>query len=215
MKIAFVIQHHPSRADRLPALLAAIPEATVVTDPEPDSRASWPAARLAWQTYPEDATHVVVLEDDAVPCEGFVSAVTLALYERPAHAVAFWANRKQIADALAFGKAWQWCHPMVSYHGTVCNALPTSWVRSFVSWGDLERYDRRKPGGVDQRLREWLVGRGGRVLLSAPCLVQHGLPEDSLLWPNGGQLPIKRVTTCFADDLGINAVDWDWRAGDG
>jgi len=214
VRIAYAIQHHPSRAERLPALLEAVPGATVITDPEPESRASWPAARLAWMSYENGCTHQVVLEDDAVPCAHFVEAVAAAIHERPRHAIAFWANRAQVGDALALGKSWTWSGP--KFNGTVCIAMPTAWVSSFVRFGDWEEaFPPGMPGRVDERLREWLALHGGKVLLSAPCLVQHGLPEDSLLWANGGRLPITRVTSHFVDDLGIDARNIDWRAGDG
>ena len=215
MRIGVVIQKHPSRsiAHLSETVLAVDDLATVVEDTEPETKASWPTAARAWLAAREDATHVLFLEDDAVPCQHFAEAIVKAVEARPEHCVAFWANRAQVGWALAEGKSWVWCG--AGFHGTVAVLLPAESVRPFVRWGD-ERYDPTIPGGHDQRLREWLAHYKSRVLLSAPCLVQHGAPEASLIWPGKGRMFGRpRVTPYFADDLGIDAREIDWRAGDG
>ena len=55
--------------------LAPLP-VEVVTDPEPDGvLSSWRTYRLALETFPDEATHVLVLQDDATPCRDFAKAL--------------------------------------------------------------------------------------------------------------------------------------------
>lgn len=204
MKVSYAIQHHPSRADLLPRILSAVPDAVVATDPEPETKLNWPVGKLAWSSFEPGATHHVVLEDDAIPCAHFREAIELAIAARPTYCLSFWANKKQVGEALALGYSWV---RSPKFYGTVCVALPVPWIPAFIEWGDGEKYEGRP--SVDWRLREFLTSITQRPLLSAPCLVQHGEPTGSLLWANGGNST--RVTKHFADDLGIDArtVRWD------
>jgi FAD/FMN-containing dehydrogenase len=208
VSLSFAIQHHPSRADLLPRLLEAVPEAFVCSDPEPETKLNWPVGRLAWGSFSKDATHHVVLEDDAIPCAHFREAVELAIAARPTYCLSFWANKKEVGEALVNRFAWV---RSPKFYGTVCVALPTPWILAFIEWGDGEQYEGRP--SVDWRLREFLASISQRPLLSAPCLVQHGEPAGSLLWANGGGR--NRVTKFFADDLGIDARTVRWNSGYG
>lgn len=209
MSVSFAIQHHPSRADLLPRILEAVPEAFVCLDPEPETNLNWPVGASAWNVgMTMGATHHVVLEDDAIPCAHFREAIELAIAARPTYALSFWANKKQVGEALEAGASWVFSP---KFYGTVCVAMPVGWIREFLEWGARPEYEGRP--SMDWRLREFLRAINQRILLSAPCLVQHGEPSGSLLWANRGNR--NRVTRHFADDLGIDARLVNWEFGDG
>ncbi len=55
----------------------------MVTDPGGRIRSTWRCHRLCLESVPDDATHLLVLQDDALPCDGFPAAVHAAIAERP------------------------------------------------------------------------------------------------------------------------------------
>lgn len=71
---AVMIEHHPSRAALLPALLTSLAPlpVEVVTDPDPDSPVpgSWRTYRACLERFPAEATHALILQDDTVVWPG-------------------------------------------------------------------------------------------------------------------------------------------------
>jgi hypothetical protein len=211
VSLSIAIMAHPKREARIPALRSALPEhARVVYDPEPDGKPeTWRTARVAWWDFmvaPREPSHHLVLQDDVILCEFFVHGIIRAIEARPDHALSFYANKMEVGQALLRGDSW------VYHKGPWYNAqavvLPVGWIPGFVAFGDAMEGE-----GDDWRLREYLHAIGARMLLSAPCLVQHDAPESSLL--GHGAMPNRRVTNYFADDLKINVMDIDWTKGDG
>src|SRR5437763_3106035 len=56
----------------------------VVADPDPDGRASpWRTYRRALEQTPKRATHRLVIQDDAQPCDYFAEVLSAAIMARP------------------------------------------------------------------------------------------------------------------------------------
>lgn len=79
------VQHHPARADQLPPLLERLAglAPVVVEDPDPTSR-----LRSPWRTYrqcvqPITTSHLLVVQDDVIPCLDFAAAVHHVAQEKP------------------------------------------------------------------------------------------------------------------------------------
>lgn len=113
MVLSIAIQHHPSRTHLIPALLASLPGAEVVEDPEPLGR------RSAWRTYrrcieltPELATHRLIIQDDVILCPNFTQAAERAIAAHPDALVAFYDGGEQsdntwkVNAARMQGDAW-------------------------------------------------------------------------------------------------------------
>jgi hypothetical protein len=89
VSLAVHVQHHPRRAHLLESLLPALGECTVVSDPEPDGRPSAIRTYLeCLRRMPDPATNLLILQDDATPCEGFRPRAEAAIDERPDDLVA-------------------------------------------------------------------------------------------------------------------------------
>lgn len=80
MELCAIVQHHPSRAGLLPALLERLAplQTSVVLDPQPDSE--WPSPWRSYRACLEavrdgDATHALIIQDDAMPCRDFAAAL--------------------------------------------------------------------------------------------------------------------------------------------
>ena len=193
---------HPKRASKLGALRASIPGLIVVTDPAPDEPGQWSCAREAWQAYGDDATHHLVIEDDAVPCAAFSRAVERVVAARPEHALGLWANHRAITDGLARGKTI--VRAPRDFCGTVAIVLPVGWVNAFVMWGD--KFPHK---AADVPLRNFLTAMDTRLLWTAPSLVEHGEPEDSMIWGRK-VMPIRRVARLFVGDTDLDPLTIEW-----
>ncbi|MFD7736061.1 hypothetical protein ACFV6F_37455 [Kitasatospora phosalacinea] len=108
LHLSTVVMHHPSRADRLPDLLAALEglEPRVVTDPDPEGPPSpLRTAKRAWAAIAPGATHHLVVQDDVRPVPGFADLVRRAVAARPDRAVSLYVNWNSPQNAYRVRRA--------------------------------------------------------------------------------------------------------------
>ncbi|RKH67464.1 hypothetical protein [Corallococcus aberystwythensis] len=215
-RLAFAVMHAAFDAARAPVLqrleetLRSGLGAGDVLHVERDTvrRGVWNVASACWRWGISQAargiTHVVVLNDDAEPCPGFVEAVRAALAARPAHPVCFYANHETALAAYAQGEAW-WTSDD-GLVGVTC-ALPVDLAGDFLAWADtalLERTPRGLPD--DTRLNIWAMAHR-RPIWHARGLVEHGEPETSLVG-NAHHEGRRSLTPVPATDAEARAIDW-------
>lgn len=79
-RIAVRIQHHPSREglpERLLTQLDGFDDVAVIPDPEPNAPPhAWRTHQQCLVSIPDEATHLLVLQDDALPTSGFAVSLT-------------------------------------------------------------------------------------------------------------------------------------------
>lgn len=210
MRVSVAVQHHPDRAHLIDPLLALLDglDVEIVTDPDPDAKLPSPLRTytLACKTTPDDATHRLVIQDDALPCQHFASKALAALGERPEDLVAFFApgaapHRSAILRAIHKGETWARLHCL--WYPTVALCWPADLARAFAAWAEDEL---RKPGGEpfrgdDGPVGEWCQRIGKReVWATVPSLVQHPDVERSLIGrPNRAGANRARVAAAFID----------------
>ncbi|WP_141690023.1 hypothetical protein [Streptomyces sp. Ncost-T6T-1] len=199
--------HHPSRAERLPALLHAARslDPVVITDPDPTGpRSPLRTAKLAWAAADEDATHHLVLQDDAVLCEDFADTLLAAIAGRPDRVLALYSNWNSpwnsylVRHAAAQGDAWAELHPS-EWTPTLGLLMPTALAR------DLSRHLASVPDEVkddDEVIGAYLRARGLSVLATVPHLVDH-LGARTLSGHDG-----QFHATVFADESPPPAAHW-------
>jgi hypothetical protein len=158
---------------------------------------------LAWGRS-QGATHVVVLQDDAVPIPEFLTQVREAIKRRPDDVIGLYvgtgrpyaeevlravqAARRSLAswlvsDGLIWGVGAVWPVPLIDH---------------FLSWTDLWRH--RLP--YDQRALAWSQATGHRCYHTWPSLVNHAdLP--SVIKGRDHKLELVRV----AHEVGV--PDWN------
>jgi hypothetical protein len=183
---------HPSRlavAERLLAALADL-EPTVVIDPDPAGPpSSLRTARRAWAAVAPDATHHLVLQDDAWPAAGFAQHVREAAAARPGHAIslfAHWGSRTSFAVRLAALTGRGWAEVIDGYTPTVGLILPAAAARAFAGLGES-----RTPKD-DVEMRRFLLREAIPSCVTVPNLVEH-LGTDSLV---GNQRHGSRRSAC-------------------
>lgn len=179
------MQHVPERADVLPRLLERLPPAVeVITDTEIESLGSNPMRNYlrCLTDPPPDATHLCVLQDDALPCRAFGVLVPEAVGERPDEVLSLFVggltNRTRKDFYIALQRRQQWTPVYFrDIHHVVALVWPVSLAKEFVAWFAATKV----PGPIPPKSDDAVVGYWARttkhqIWAHVPCLVQH--PDD-------------------------------------
>jgi hypothetical protein len=184
--IAYRVQHTEGRDEPLARLLARLPPAVeVVTDTEAADRNPWRNYRRCLTDLPNGATHVVVLQDDALPCRDFGMRVREAVRERPDEIISLFVGgmrEHRMAFNRAINRGDHWCEMRAQrIHHVVGLVWPAPAARDFLSW--YEENELRIPAprphrSDDMVFSHWIkTGKPRRsVWATIPCLVEH--PDD-------------------------------------
>lgn len=209
--IQTLVQHHPSRAHLLPALLERLPSgAVVVTDPEPDGIPNpWRCYRACLQAIQDEATHVLIVQDDALPHPDFPLVVTRCVEARPDRIVCFFVTSHAVQGArrmLQSQSPWVEMLP-TEYLPVVATSWPVEQARAFYAWTEkMIVPTKRSDDGIAGR---WIRHHSVRPIATVPCLVQHPDMEPSLIGKRAmaGKNPI-RVAIIDPADRDILSIDW-------
>lgn len=212
MRIQVIVQHHASRADILPRLLDRLPESTlVVTDPGGERSSPWRCQRLCL-TSGGDASHIVVIQDDALPCVGFYQAAAAAISARPTAAVAFCVTPQarvtshEMTIALKARQSWARWSPR-DFWPLVCSSYPTAMAEEMQLWVDERKPDSRNDDSVTA---DFLRARRYEAWVTVPSLVQHGDDVPSLIGrKHMSGLNPGRLAKWWIGDGDPRAISWD------
>ena len=203
------VQAHPSRNalhDRLLRLLAPLQTELLVHESDPPD--PWANYRQCLD-YRGDASHLLVVQDDAIPVRGFAAAVgqvaerwpdtpvCLFLGAFPASTAARVRRAKPDVRYVALGPS--------SFVPLVCVLWPTHVARSFHAWSSAARGMTRADDGNAAR---WMKATRTQIMVSVPSLVQH---DDDAPSVKGG-----RTHTPWAEGwrqalfLAARGSDHDW-----
>lgn len=130
----------------------------------------------------EDATHAVILEDDAIPCPDFLTHVARVIDERPDHLLGLYVGRshpKRIQPLLAelTGGAHAWLDdPRITdrLRWAVGYVMPTPDIPAVLH--HLSLGGQHPWIGTDTRIGAWHAAQG-RLSYPFPSLVDH---DDAL-----------------------------------
>lgn len=150
----------------------------------------------------QDATHALVLQDDAVPVDGFLDHVQEAARRRPDDLISLyvgtgrpWAGSvlEAVEEARRSHASWLVADGPVWGVGIV---WPVSCINDFLSWSELWRH--RLP--YDQRAHAWSQVTGRRCYYTWPSLVNHA-DTPSVIKGRNHSLELVRV----AHEVGVPA----------
>lgn len=216
IRVATVVQHHPARAHLLPALLERLAglEPLVVTDPEPDGqlRSAWRTYRACLQAMPAGASHLLIVQDDAVPCLDFAAGVRAAVAARPAAPVVFWVGGAPRATALAVQRAADRCEAWApvalrDWLPLVATCWPGPLAGRFVAWAAGEKV-RPRHRTDDDLAGRFMRAEGFEAWATVPSLVEHGDEQPSLIGRPGGRASPARRASCWIGDWSATLVDF-------
>lgn len=193
VSISVRIQNHPSRAaiaERLQRTLEDFEDVEIVTDPGPANRTdAWRAHRACLEALPDHATHLLVIQDDALPRQDLRPRLFAAVQAHPDQLLlgfvpGFGAERKRFMLARQ-ARATLAPFETASYVPTVCILYPRRLVRELLHWADHGRDVYRRPmrGADDGVLANYF--RVKRIRPPALALVPCACDHDESLMPIG------------------------------
>lgn len=186
MKIACRIMHHLSRPAPV-ELCDALATLGAEVRLDYDSHGAWWNARRCWLDGLRDpqATHVLVVHDDAIASPSAAQSIVAAVRHRPKDIISFFAARPELSEALRRDTRWV---VFDTYAWGLALCLPRGMVTWFVHWCD----ERIKPDwrADDTRMLLFAMANNLDILCTAPSLFQHPVgghgivtgPNDSSPW---------------------------------
>jgi len=168
------VQAHPSRNAlhaRLVRLLSPLQTDVLLHESDPPD--PWAGYRQCLD-YDGDASHILIVQDDAIPCEGFAEAVGRVSERWPDNPVCLFMGSFPSATAARIRRS----KPDVRYVALgpssfvplVCVLWPTHVARSFLAWSTAARGMTRADDGNAAR---WMKATKTQVMVSVPSLVEH------------------------------------------
>jgi len=141
----------------------------------------------------------IVLEDDAIPVEGFTEQANAALSVTPAHVVSFylgrhhipeldWEHRKQAAIAQADTVDAHWLTTNHLLHA-VAVAIRTKYIPNM--WHHLNQMPDVFP--IDEAITHWAYNTGHMIAYTWPSLVDHADQPTTFRHPDKMDRPPGRI----------------------
>ena len=202
----------PHRNDYLSGLLRSLGEShqavlrdahdfAVISDN--DRLGPWPTARAAWQwSLRTGATHHLLLQDDVIVCDGFLTMAKEALAAVPREMVSFFTTRPGYAKR-AVSRNHHWLRSNAEVFGqAIC--MPDDVLADFLRWERSHIKPTYKHD--DARVGYYAIARDRPIYFTLPSLVQHVGLEHSTL---GHSVPAHQKvlhSPWFSKEVG--SVDW-------
>ena len=210
MSLQIVVQHDQRRAELLPRLLPHLPGAQVVTA-EPGS--CWRTYLACLSALDDDASHLLCIQDDAVPCLDFLPTVERAIAAKPAEILCLFVPgvnvlQRAVLDACNRGEHWAEL-PKQSFVPVVANVYPRETVEALLQFEAQNPFNARRISD-DANIAEFVRRTGRRVLATVPSLVDHDDSVRSLVGTQHthGRNPT-RVAACWTgEDWSPSEIDW-------
>jgi len=198
----------------LPALIEGLgdldPE--VITDPDPEGiYHPWRAFQECLRHCPGDTGHLLIIQDDAVPCKDFDLAARTALSVKPDKIVCFYVGGGRAGEPLAQAalscKSWAALRQDL-WIPLVATAFPVVVVRELQEWAATDHF-ALKSRWDDAVLGRFMRAKGITAWATVPNLVQHPDVAPSLIKRTAAAGRDKnRVAVCWIDDHPASEIVW-------
>ncbi|SFD14356.1 hypothetical protein [Streptomyces aidingensis] len=207
VSLSVAVMAHPKRRHFVAELTAALDvEAPVVWDERNDR---WDTGRRSLLAHDPQASHHLVVQDDAVVCRDLAAAAARAAEAAGERPVALYTGRvrpyrarvaQAIEGARAAGATWL---EMEGPWWGVALVIPTAHIPDLVAWGD----GRPDVPNYDKRIARWYGHQGIACWYSIPSLVDHrSVAENPSLVPGRTG---DRHAHCFIGH-GSSGLDVEW-----
>jgi hypothetical protein len=210
VKVSVAIMAHRSRERHIPYLLNKLKphDVALVWDRHNDR---WETGRRSMLNYDPEATHHVVVQDDALVCEDFVEGVTAAVESQPDHPIAFYTGavrpkfylvNQLVEKAKAERSTW---FALEGPWWGVAVCVPVPMIVPMVEYADT----RANISNYDTRMARYFGSRRIKCLYSVPSLVSHrtGEGEPSLV-PGRRNSDGRRALWFIGENESALQIEW-------
>jgi len=171
------VQHHPSRASLIPGLLERLSPLTVEVVPHASVPPNpWLGYRQCLQNIP-DCGHLLIIQDDAVPCLNFAAAVEQVAASNPDAPVSLWLSYHpagtagRARQAMIRNKRYVW-FGYTKYVYLVAMLWPRRLACDFLEWSATDR-DTLRHRADDGVVAKWARETRQEIRVTVPSLVEH------------------------------------------
>jgi len=168
MKLSIRIQHKANRREEwLKTLLHLLNDkrAKVITDRSHSLYGSW---KETVKSYSRRSTHILVLQDDVLPCRDFIPAVERIIEVLPDEPITLFSNSQSIEEALRVRVSWV---KLRTWFMAQAYILPVPLLDDMYSW--IEKNIKPSVYMDDNRMATYMFYKGRYVYATAPSLVEH------------------------------------------
>lgn len=188
-------------------------DATPVRDPDWESPHwnSWRSYLHCLKSAALTGTHVLVIQDDTLPCLNFGKAAPVVLSARPNGIVCFYVGGGAVGlPVVHAGNACRHWTTLAKnlWLPLVATAFPVQTVQQLLVWAAVDSYAQRARGD------DAVLGRFARahhlpIWATVPNLVQHPDTVPSLIRRTAAAGRDKhRVAACFIGNHDPMSIDW-------
>lgn len=161
MKIDYIIMAHHSRSAYLKDLLWQLPQDKTTASIDQGTLGVWENAKRSWSKVDPKSDYGIVIQDDAILCDGFTKKAEQFLTEHDGQIISFY-----------YGNETKWVKPNYFdaplFHA-VALAIPTKLIPEMIAYCDT----RHEVFGDDMKIKRWLISKNLTCRYSNPSLVQH------------------------------------------
>lgn len=164
----------------------------MITDPGGRTRSSWRTHRLCLENVPETATHLLVLQDDCQPCDGFAQLVHAAIEERPDRIICLFIPgvghlTRRVNIARNRGDRWLE-FPSITFVPLVAVIYPAAIAQAIPEFADARRINVGRAD--DAVVSTYCRAHHVTAVATLPCLVEHLDAAPSVMrMPSGNGHP--------------------------
>ena len=210
------IQHHPSRAHLLPALLDSLkPIRTEVVEHTSEPPSPWGGYQKCMESLPR-CKHILILQDDVVLARNFAAGLEQIARAKPDVPVCLFLARLPRDASARAQRAFRQGRPFVeislrSFMPVVAVLWPRDKLIEFREWAKenpkFPGVGAGEPRSDDAMAGRWKMIERQRTVACVPSIVEHPDTEPSTI----GRRPMwgrdkGRVAELFA----VDALEHDW-----
>ena len=206
--ISVAIMAHPTREGWVPGLVDALDrQPTVVWDRHNDR---WDTGRRSLLAYHKDATHHLVVQDDALVCRDLVAAMEQAVVHSQFHPVGLYTGTVRPATAEVGWKvrtAQVNRSPWVRMGGPwwgVGIVVPTAHIEDIVKFGDR----KASVANYDMKISRWYQTQNIDCWYTFPSLVEHRHGDENPSLIPGRNGTNRRAHAFIGEEVSALSVDW-------
>lgn len=202
----------------LETLLARLPPAVIVIrdedvhDPNP-----WRNYQRCLSDLPGDATHVLVIQDDALPCPHFAEVVERVIAHRQNDIISLFVGglpgrtRRDFLVALGSGSSWVPIY-FREIHHVVALVWPVAYAADFLEWAQTAKLPghRGHPRSDDAIVGYWARKCRHIFWATVPNLVEHEDIVSSTIRRAAAPTGTGRKAIRFVEG-DPREIDWSWQ----